>query len=71
MHSLAMETTYSVLLPKLATGHYFEPLNSNLCPENWDPKDPSQNDTCISCLPRKCFSRSYAFKIVIHFYFFV
>jgi len=41
MNSLAMETTYSVLLPKLATGHYFEPLNSNLCPENSVPKDPA------------------------------
>jgi hypothetical protein len=41
MNSLAVETTYSVLLPKLATGHYFEPLNSNLCPDNWVPKDPA------------------------------
>jgi len=41
MNSLAMETTHSVLLPKLAKGHYFEPLNPNLCPENLFPKDPA------------------------------
>jgi len=41
MNSLAMETTYLVFLPKLAMGHCFEPLNSNLCPENWVPKDPA------------------------------
>jgi len=38
MNSLAMETTYSVLLPKLAMVHYFEPLNSNFVMKTGFPK---------------------------------
>lgn len=71
MNSFAMETTYSVLLPKLATGHYFEPLILIYVLKIGFAKIQLKNDTCISGLPCKCFTMSFPFKIVIHFYFVV